>query len=51
MLKKGGILFLGFPIGPDHVETGHRVYGKYRLQLFLHMWEPIDIVNNRLHLN
>ena len=38
-------------MGPDHVENQHRVYGKHRLQLILHMWEPIDIVNHRLHLN
>ena len=51
MLKKDGILFLGLPIGPDHIETNHRIYGKYRLQLFLPMWETIDLINNRLHLN
>ena len=35
-------------MGRDLVSTDHRIYGKYRLQLFLHMWEPIDIVNNRI---
>ena len=48
MLKTGGILFVGFPMGRDMVSMSHRIYGKYRLQLFLHMWEPIDIVNNRI---
>ena len=52
VLKKGGILFLGIPLGgPDQISNQQRIYGKYRLQLFLGAWDIMDIVNNRLHFN
>ena len=51
MLKKDGVLFIGFPVGRDLVSTLHRIYGKYRLQLILHMWDIQDLINNRLLLN
>lgn len=51
LLKHSGVLFLGVPIGPDYVSNSHRIYGKLRLGLILPMWEPIDLVNNRFHLN
>lgn len=51
MLKKDGILFLAFGIGPDYIINANRIYGKLRLSMILPMWEPIDIINNRVHLN
>jgi hypothetical protein len=52
MLKPNGILFLGFPVGPDHLAGSyHRIYGKYRMSLILPMWEPIDLINNYLNLS
>ena len=51
MLKPGGILFLGFGVGPDHIAGfNHRIYGKYRMSLILPLWEPIDLVNSYLNL-
>lgn len=51
LLKPGGIFFLGFGVGPDYVVNDHRIYGKLRLSMFLPMWEPIDLINNRFHLD
>lgn len=52
MLKPGGILFLGFGLGPDHIANfNHRIYGKYRMSLILPLWEPIDLLNNYLNVS
>jgi len=45
LLKDGGILFLGFPVGKDVVEwNSHRIYGPVRLHLVLSNWELIDTI-------
>jgi hypothetical protein len=45
LLKPGGVLFLGLPIGPDAVVwNAHRIYGNIRLALVLANWEPIDLI-------
>eukprot|EP01036_Dinobryon_divergens_P031681 gene31681-41125_t len=52
MLKPNGVLFLGFPVGPDQISNyWHRIYGKYRMSLILSMWEPIDLINSYLNLS
>lgn len=52
MLKPGGVFFLGLPTGgPDQMSNQHRIYGKYRVQLFLEMWELVDMTNNRIRFN
>lgn len=52
LLKPNGVLFLGVPVGPDHLEGfDHRIYGKYRLSLILPLWEPIDLINSYLNLS
>ena len=52
MLKPNGILFLGFGLGPDMIAGfNHRIYGKYRMQLILPLWEPIDLLNNYLNIS
>eukprot|EP01041_Mallomonas_annulata_P009045 gene9045-18729_t len=39
-LKPGGILFLGFAVGPDQLEwNAHRVYGAVRLRPLLSFWK------------
>ncbi len=43
MLKKGGLLFLAVPVGPDHLWWNiHRVYGPIRLPMLLKGWEKYD---------
>jgi hypothetical protein len=43
LLKPGGILMLGVPVGFDTVVwNAHRVYGKYRLALISMGWQIID---------
>lgn len=45
LLRPGGMLFLGLPMGLDAVVfNAHRVYGKIRLKLLLSIWELVDIV-------
>jgi hypothetical protein len=45
LLKHGGILFLGFPTGPDAVAwNAHRIYGRLRLFLIFQGFEIIDMV-------
>jgi len=51
MLKKDGVLFLALGLGPDYVGNSSRVYGKLRMSMILPMWDPIDLINNRVHLN
>ena len=48
LLKPGGVLFLGLPMGYDTVVwNAHRVYGKYRLAVILAFgWEIIDLIGN-----
>jgi hypothetical protein len=48
LLKEGGYLFLGMPVGYDFVAfNGHRVYGKHRMSLILAMgWEPVDLLGS-----
>lgn len=52
LLKPGGILFLGIPVGIDAiVYHAHRIYGKYRLKLILGNWELVNIIGYNKHLN
>lgn len=45
LLKHGGVLFLGFPAGPDAVTwNAHRIYGILRLYLMFMGWEILDLV-------
>jgi SAM-dependent methyltransferase len=45
VLKKGGLLFLSVPVGPDVVVFNlHRRYGNIRLPLLLEGWEIVDRV-------
>ena len=45
LLKPGGVLFLGVPVGPDALYwNAHRIYGPLRLQLALAGWEIMDVV-------
>eukprot|EP00386_Alphamonas_edax_P007657 GDKI01025476.1.p1 GENE.GDKI01025476.1~~GDKI01025476.1.p1 ORF type:complete len:391 (-),score=101.88 GDKI01025476.1:337-1509(-) len=45
LLKPGGILFLGFGVGPDCVTwNAHRIYGRLRLFLMFEGFEVIDAV-------
>eukprot|EP01041_Mallomonas_annulata_P010656 gene10656-22242_t len=47
LLKPGGILFLGFAVGPDSIVwNGQRIYGKYRLRPILQYWNPIDLIGD-----
>eukprot|EP00607_Mallomonas_marina_P008269 CAMPEP_0182417472 /NCGR_PEP_ID=MMETSP1167-20130531/1964_1 /TAXON_ID=2988 /ORGANISM="Mallomonas Sp, Strain CCMP3275" /LENGTH=230 /DNA_ID=CAMNT_0024591087 /DNA_START=492 /DNA_END=1184 /DNA_ORIENTATION=+ len=44
MLKRGGVLFIGFPVGADYVTwNAHRIYGRIRLNMLLHYWMVLDI--------
>jgi hypothetical protein len=44
LLRPGGIMFLGIPVGPDSILWNlHRVYGRYRLGLMLLGWNLISI--------
>jgi hypothetical protein len=47
MLKPGGILFLGLPLGRDEVQfNAHRIYGYRRLSIIFSLgFELIDIVS------
>ena len=47
MLKQGGVLFLGLPIGKDEVQfNAHRIYGYRRLSiLFALGFEILDIIS------
>ena len=47
MLKPGGVLFLGLPIGQDEVQfNAHRIYGYYRLSIVLSLgFELVDVVS------
>lgn len=50
LLKPGGVLFLGFGNGVDHVNiNNHRIYGKYRMSLILPLWKPLDLLGNYLN--
>lgn len=45
MLKKGGLLFLAVPVGPDLIVwNAHRIYGKIRLPMLLKDWDLIGSV-------
>jgi len=47
LIKHGGVLFLGFPTGPDAVAwNAHRIYGIVRLFLVFQGWEVLDMVIN-----
>ena len=47
LLKPGGLLFLGFPVGPDAVVfNAHRIYGKNRLHVIFEGWEPLGVFGN-----
>jgi hypothetical protein len=51
LLKEGGILFLGLPIGPDVVAwNAHRIYGKYRMSVILGNWDVIDLIGSRWNI-
>lgn len=44
VMKDGGILFLGVPLGRDAlVWNAHRIYGKERLPLLLRGWLPVNL--------
>ncbi len=48
LLKEGGYLFLGVPMGADHiVYNAHRVYGPYRLSLMTLGFEIIDFISEK----
>lgn len=43
-LKPGGIMFLGVPLGKDHIVwNAHRIYGPTRLPLLLEGWDCLDV--------
>jgi hypothetical protein len=45
LLKPGGVLFLGIPVGFDAVVwNAGRVYGKFRLSMLLQNWEVLDLM-------
>jgi len=45
MLKPGGLLFVGFPVGHDTVVfNAHRIYGPKRLKLVFDGWNVLDMV-------
>ncbi len=45
LLKDGGHLFLGIPVGRDEVVwNAHRIYGRYRLSMVLKNWKLIDYI-------
>jgi hypothetical protein len=46
LLKPGGVLFVGLPVGPDAILwNAHRQYGPIRFKLMLNMgWVPVDLV-------
>lgn len=45
LLRPGGVLFLGFPVGPDALYwNAHRIYGPLRLYLVLSGWEVMDVI-------
>lgn len=45
LLKPGGVLFLGLPVGPDAVYwNAHRVYGPLRLHLATSAWRLLDVL-------
>jgi len=45
MIKPGGLLFLGFPVGHDTVVfNAHRIYGPKRLELVFDGWNLLDMV-------
>jgi hypothetical protein len=42
-IKKGGLMFLSIPVGPDAVFFNvHRVYGRIRLPMLLEGWKKLD---------
>ncbi|EFP11133.1 hypothetical protein CRE_30894 [Caenorhabditis remanei] len=61
ILKKGGLLFLGFPLGTDAIQyNAHRIYGSVRLAMMFYGFEwlgtfsgdteqPNDLTSERLH--
>ncbi|EGT47114.1 hypothetical protein CAEBREN_04074 [Caenorhabditis brenneri] len=61
MLKPGGLLFLGFPLGTDALQyNAHRIYGSIRLAMMFYGFEwlntfsghsenPHDLTSERLH--
>ena len=47
LIKPGGYLFLGIPVGPDAlVWNAHRIYGRLRIPLLVAGWDIIDIVGD-----
>ncbi|KAF1751399.1 hypothetical protein GCK72_017953 [Caenorhabditis remanei] len=63
ILKKGGLLFLGFPLGTDAIQYNvHRIYGPIRLAMMFYGFEwlstfsgglenAFDLNSQRLHSN
>lgn len=63
ILKKGGLLFLAFPLGTDAIQyNAHRIYGPVRLAMMFYGFEwldtfsgieekAFDLNSNRLHSN
>lgn len=61
ILKKGGLLFLGFPLGTDALQyNAHRIYGPIRLAMMFYGFEwlgtfsgtdekPFELNSKRLH--
>uniref|UniRef100_A0A1I7TAX0 Methyltransf_11 domain-containing protein n=1 Tax=Caenorhabditis tropicalis TaxID=1561998 RepID=A0A1I7TAX0_9PELO len=48
ILKKGGLLFLGFPMGTDAIlYNAHRYYGPIRLALMLYGFELLDTFSGK----
>ena len=45
LLKDGGHLFLGIPVGRDEVVwNAHRICGRYRLSMAMKNWKLIDYI-------
>ncbi|CCD70400.2 Methyltransf_11 domain-containing protein [Caenorhabditis elegans] len=61
VLKPGGLLFIGFPLGTDAIQfNAHRIYGSIRLAMMMYGFEwidtfsgdseqPNDLTSERLH--
>ena len=47
LIKPGGLLFLGVPVGPDAVVFNvHRIYGRVRLPMMTANFEVLQVVRN-----
>ena len=47
LIKPGGLLFLGVPMGPDAIVfNAHRIYGRVRLPMMTANFEVLQVVRN-----